>query len=123
MSFRNVLIAVIFTGWIILATTLSAATPLQLTEICPESQGDILTDVDGEGSDWIELYNSSATAINLSGYYLSGETNIPAQWKFPSVSIPAKGYLIVYASGKNRTISTAELHTNFQLPQEGGSVL
>ena len=34
-----------------------------------------LTDAFGENEDWIELYNTGAAAINLSGYYLSDDPN------------------------------------------------
>ncbi|MBK8706059.1 MAG: lamin tail domain-containing protein [Saprospiraceae bacterium] len=37
----------------------------------------------GEFDDWIELYNKSANAINLSGYYLSDNPANLAKWEFP----------------------------------------
>ena len=32
-------------------------------------------DQDGEYDDWIELYNNSSSAIDLSGYYLTDRNN------------------------------------------------
>ncbi|MBU1678864.1 MAG: lamin tail domain-containing protein, partial [Bacteroidetes bacterium] len=46
----------------------------------------------GEFGDWIELYNSSDTAADISGYYLSDDETFPAKWKIPTNAIiPAKG--------------------------------
>ena len=78
-----------------------------------------LHDEDGDSSDWIELYNSGDAAVNLKGYYLSDQTNLLSKWRFPDVTIAANGYLVVFASGKNRTNNPARLHTNFQLSSGG----
>ncbi len=75
-------------------------------------------DEDAAHSDWIELRNLDATAVNLQGWSLTDNATNPTKWVFPSVSIPAGGYLVVFASGKNRT-SGANLHTNFVLDSAG----
>jgi hypothetical protein len=79
-----------------------------------------LNDEDGDDSDWIELYNSSSTTASLFGWYLTDQTNVLARWRFQNVSLPARSYLIVYASGKNRTEPTSPLHADFKLAKEGG---
>src|SRR5438034_9073294 len=61
-----------------------------------------LTDEDGDHSDWIELRNSSASAQNLNGYFLTDDATNLNKWQFPNVSVPANGYLLVFASDKNR---------------------
>jgi hypothetical protein len=33
-----------------------------------------------EYEDWIELYNVGATAVDLTGYYLSDNKNNPTKW-------------------------------------------
>lgn len=76
-------------------------------------------DEDGEFSDWVEIYNPDATAVNLSGWHLTDNDTNPNKWTFPSVSIPAGGYLLVYASSKDRAVSGSELHTNFKLSSGG----
>src|SRR2546421_7972399 len=78
-----------------------------------------ITDEDGAHSDWIELRNSSATPQTLSGFYLSDDPLNLNKWQFPSVSVPANGYLLVWASDKNRAISGSPLHTNFHLDRNG----
>lgn len=66
--------------------------------------------------DWIELYNSSSTPSSLDGYYLSDNLNNPTKWQIPNgTSIPANGFLVIFASGNN--ITTGVLHTNFKINQ------
>ncbi len=78
-----------------------------------------LQDVDGEFSDWIEIYNPGATNVSLRNWRLTDDSDDLAKWAFPDVTIASRGYLLVFASGKNRTNAAAELHTNFSLDREG----
>lgn len=73
-------------------------------------------DDDGDRSDWIELFNSSTAAVPLAGWALVDGS---ATWRFPNVTLAANSRLLVYASGKNRTNTTAALHTNFRLDNAG----
>jgi hypothetical protein len=78
-----------------------------------------LADGDGEFSDWIELQNTGANAVNLLGWSLTDDPALPAKWKFPATNLNAGAYLVVFASGKNRTNAGAELHTSFSLASNG----
>lgn len=78
-----------------------------------------LADEDGQFSDWIEIHNPAAAPINLAGYFLTDNKSEPTLWPFPSVSLPAGGHLVVFASGKNRVNPAAPLHTSFQLDKAG----
>jgi hypothetical protein len=78
-----------------------------------------LRDEDGERSDWIEIHNSGASEASLDGWYLTDtETNL-TRWRFPSVIVPANGFLLVWASGKDRRSPGSPLHTNFRLGGTG----
>lgn len=85
-----------------------------------------IRDLEGTRNDWIELYNGSNAAISLNGYYLSDLSTTANKWAFPAgATIPAKGYLLVYASGKfGRTPPppASELHTNFSLSATAGYI-
>jgi gliding motility-associated-like protein len=71
----------------------------------------------GATPDWIELYNAYATTKSLAGWHLSDKRTNPLKWSFPAgITIPAGGYLLVYASGKNVIVGGA-IHTNFKLTQ------
>src|SRR5687767_44677 len=82
-----------------------------------------LLDQDNTHSDWIELRNTGGAAVNLAGWSLTDEQANLTKWQFPSVSIPANGYLVVFASGKNRAIAGQQLHTNFSLESDVGEYL
>jgi hypothetical protein len=73
----------------------------------------------GDFLDWIELHNPDAVAVSLAGYYLTDEAKELTKWQFPAVTIPAGGYLIVFASDKNNRDPEKELHTNFELEASG----
>src|SRR5882724_642031 len=57
----------------------------------------------GTYEDWIELYNTTGAAINLNNYYLSNKKTNITKWKFGNVTIPANGFLRIWASGANVT--------------------
>ena len=83
------------------------------------SNGQTLADEDGDYPDWIELYNSGDTAVNLNGWYLTDDASDLTKWRIPSVTIAPKGFLIVFASGKDRNLSGSPLHANFGLSASG----
>ena len=78
-----------------------------------------LQDQDGDFPDWIEIHNSGATGINLVGFYLTDDPANLTKWRFPSTFLPAGGYLVVFASDKNRAAAGQELHTNFKMDAAG----
>ena len=79
-------------------------------------------DIDGDSSDWIELFNPETYAVNLDGYFLTDDSHALNKWRFPSYVMPPNSYLLVWASGKDRTNVAAPLHTNFKL-NDGGEYL
>lgn len=81
------------------------------------SNGGGLADEDGDFSDWIEIFNAGTEPVNLDEWFLTDDPAMPTKWEFPTVSIPAGGYLVVFASGKNRNLP--KLHTNFSLGEAG----
>lgn len=95
-----------------------AQAALRLTEFLAANDNG-LTDSDGDNSDWIELHNDSSTAVSLAGWHLTDSPNELTRWTFPDTQIPARGYLVVFASGKDRRVTGRELHTNFQLSSDG----
>jgi hypothetical protein len=91
---------------------------LRISEFLAENDGS-LADQDGDSPDWIEIRNQSAAPVNLAGWHLTDDPSDLTQWTFPSLTVPAEGYALVFASGKNRARAGAELHTNFQLDNAG----
>lgn len=94
-----------------------AAQPLITEVVASNQQG--LRDEDGDRSDWIEIFNPAAEPVDLTGWYLTDNHEQLSKWKFPSVTLAPQRYLVVFASGKDRTNPEAPLHTNFRLAAEG----
>ena len=80
-------------------------------------------DENGEYYDYLELTNRSEEAVSLNGWYLTDDRTNIACWKFPDVSIPAGGSLMVHCSGYDRTDNPSHLHANFRLSGDGADVV
>jgi hypothetical protein len=91
----------------------------RISEFMANNDGALIADEDHEFSDWIEIHNPSGTPAQLQGYFLTDDPADLRKWAFPSVTLAPNGYLIVFASGKNRTVPGAPLHTNFSLDADG----
>ncbi|MBK8143942.1 MAG: lamin tail domain-containing protein [Bacteroidetes bacterium] len=59
-----------------------------------------IIDEEGEYTDWIELYNPSAVAVDLYNYTLTDTMTQPAQWTFPHFTLQPGAYEVVFCSGK-----------------------
>ena len=74
--------------------------------------------------DWIEIHNPGDVAVSLSGLYLTDDAEQLRKWAFPNgISVPAKGHLVVFASGEDLTDTRLDergnLHANFRLSAGG----
>lgn len=79
----------------------------------------VLADEDGDFPDWIEIHNPASTVVSLAGYFLTDDAQNLRKWRFPNVTIQAGGFLVVFASNKDRDGVPGELHTNFELSADG----
>jgi len=85
-----------------------------------------LDDGDGSSSDWIELYNMRDSTVDLTGWFLSDDTNDLQRWAFPATNIAAESYMVVFASGQDSpgyVDRLGYLHTTFRLNGGGESVI
>ena len=78
-----------------------------------------LQDEDGDWSDWIEIHNPTENPLSLAGWHLTDRADNPVMWEFPDVTLAPGGYLVVFASNKDRRVPGAPLHTNFALAAAG----
>lgn len=76
--------------------------------------------LNGQYYDWIELHNPTNSAISLSGYTLSDDPAEPKKFSLPDRTIPAGGYLLVYAGGGTVAENSSAVQANFKL--NGNSV-
>ncbi|MBQ3275888.1 MAG: lamin tail domain-containing protein [Oscillospiraceae bacterium] len=87
--------------------------PVYITEVMAENKA-FCTDEDGDFSDWIELGNLGGESVDLTGWYLSDQEDLPNKWSVPSLTLGPGDYVRIWASGKNRS-SGDSLHTDFSL--------
>jgi CotH kinase protein/Chitobiase/beta-hexosaminidase C-terminal domain/Lamin Tail Domain len=103
--------------WVLFLSGSAPAAP-SITEFLAANSS-VHADEDGEYSDWIEIHNPDAAALNLDGYYLTDNPNRPTKWRFPALTLNPGAYVVVFASDKNRAVAGAPLHTNFKLSADG----
>jgi len=94
------------------------ANHLVISEFMAENET-TLADEDGAFPDWIEIHNPTDAPVNLAGHFLTDDEAEPQKWPFPSLELAPDGYLIVFASGKDRRNPAAPLHANFNLDSGG----
>ena len=88
----------------------------------------IIYDEDIDYPDWIELFNNSNFSVQLKGYRLADSVNKSINWKFPDVVLKSKSYLVVFASGKDRSFKNKKtgqtyIHTNFTIGNIAGQLV
>lgn len=72
--------------------------------------------------DWIEIYNTGDTPIDMGGWFVSDALDDIGQYQLPTdkpelTTVPAKGYLVLLCDGLEDG-----LHTNFKLSSSGEDV-
>ncbi|MBO4866563.1 MAG: CotH kinase family protein [Ruminococcus sp.] len=73
----------------------AASSSVTINEVC--SKNTTIAAPDGNFYDWVELYNSGNSAVDLSGWGLSDKATKPFKFKIPNgTKIAAKSYLVIY---------------------------
>jgi hypothetical protein len=91
---------------------------LQISEVQASNQS-TFSDEDGNHEDWIELHNVLTETLDLKGWSLTDDATNPRKWIFSGGTLAANGYLVVFASDKNRNFPGSNFHTNFKLTATG----
>ncbi len=67
--------------------------------------------------DWIEVMNTSAEALDISGFGISDKESKPQKWLFPEGTVLETGeVLLLWCSGRDEVVGDS-YHTNFKLTQ------
>ncbi len=99
------------------ASSVSAVDPF-ISEVMSANET-TLRDSFSNSPDWIEIYNPNDQPFNLADWSLTDDPQDLKKWTFPKVSIDARQFLVVFASGENKTETDGELHTGFRLARDG----
>ncbi|MBL0049481.1 MAG: CotH kinase family protein [Bacteroidetes bacterium] len=96
------------------------STSIVINEIMARNNTTV-TDSAGQYEDWIELYNNSNQAVDISGYYLTDNEFNLTKWQIPQGTIlNANEYLIIWADEDG---AQGNLHANFKFSANGETLI
>jgi hypothetical protein len=101
---------------------------LRINEWLAENDAAFLDPADNDSDDWFEIYNPTATAVDISGWKLTDAPGSPTPFVVPNGwSVPAGGYLLVWADDEIAQNPvppgpTSSLHVPFRLSNSGDSI-
>ncbi len=75
-----------------------------------------IADAYGEHDDWVELYNATDDALDLSGFHLTDDEANQTKWSLPDTTIAPGAHLLVWCEGDTLQ---GPLHANFRLGAAG----
>ena len=91
---------------------------IRISEVMTANRSTILGK-NGNLCDWVEIYNPTAEAIDLSTLYLSNDPGDRLKWQMPDLLLAAGGRLVIPCSGSSAPSGEAD----FYLPREGCTVM
>ena len=80
------------------------------------SNGGGVRDPAGDAEDWVELHNPTAGPVRLLGMTLTDNLAAPAKWALPDTTIPAGGFVVVWADEEP---AEGPMHAAFKLSASG----
>lgn len=83
------------------------------------SNSTIIEDPDyNDFADWIELYNTGTEAVNLKGWHITDNFDLPGKWQITQEAfIHAGGYLLIWTDDRD-----SGLHASFKLSALGEQI-
>jgi hypothetical protein len=99
-------------------------TAARINEWMSNNESIVADPADGSFDDWLEIHNPSAQVLDLAGWYLSDDPAQPNKFAVPpGVTIPANGFLRIWADGATVQTAPGQLHANFSLSKDGEWIL
>ncbi len=96
---------------------------VKINEWLAENDGSLLDPADGDSDDWLELFNPTASPVDLSNWSLS---DVPAQPRLSVLPagtvIPAGGFLLVWADNEPAQNTPGVPHVAFRLSNAGETI-
>ena len=99
-------------------------TPVRINEV--SAQNSIYVNEQFKRNDWLELYNTTSSPIDVEGMYLTNNLSKPTLYKITkgsteaSTIIPAHGYLIIWC---DKLEPESQLHATFKLDNNKGDLM
>ena len=97
-------------------------TPIRINEV--SAANGIYANEYWKRNDWVELYNTTNSDIDVAGMYLTDNLEKPQKFQIPadgaSTIVPAHGFLIIWC---DKLEPLSQLHASFKLAAEGGNVM
>lgn len=94
---------------------LSQNPQLYINEFQASNVSSVTNPLNGEYSDWIELYNAGTTNIEIGGYFLTDDPLEPQKWEVPFEKTLLPGeYIVFWADDIDEYV-----HTSFKLSRSG----
>lgn len=98
--------------------------PICINEV--SAANDSYIDENGKKGDWVELYNTTDTEIDVEGMYLTDNLDKPEKYQITKgetqarTIIPAHGYLIIWCD--KRATTDGGMHASFKISDDGGQL-
>lgn len=102
----------------------SQTRPVMVNEI--SARNDIYANDYYKKSDWFELYNTTDSAINIAGLYITDNLAKPTKYQVPSddvrlnTVIPPHGHKVIWADKRENI--TSQIHANFKIDADSGVI-
>lgn len=77
-----------------------------------------IDDEDCKSSDWLEIFNATASSVDFGGWFLTDDPANLTKWQIPSLVLASNQRQLIFASSKDQT--GGQLHTNFSIQKSGG---
>ena len=75
-------------------------------------------------TDWVEIFNSGDTAVDLSGWGLSDNPEKPRKWQFPDGATIRPGeYRVILCDKEPEKSTDTELHASFTISRKSGEMI
>ena len=96
---------------------INRATPIRINEVSADNSMSVSDTF--KKSDWVELYNTTDTDLDVEGLYISDKYDNPTRYQIRggegiNTIIPAKGHLIIWCDN-NVEGAVSQLHAGFKL--------
>jgi gliding motility-associated-like protein len=108
---------------LVVFTAIACDAQVVINEFCTANYSDFNP---GDNEDWVEIYNPTASTVNIGGYWLSNDITNPQKWQFPATAaVNANSYLLVLLSGAGAYAPNqyGYLNTSFRVTQTDGDDL